>query len=56
MLGKFYYDFDNNDYENGINEILEIIFGIKKEIAPINGKNPFSKTFTNDIMSEGINI
>lgn len=52
MLGKFYYDFDNNDYENGINEILEIIFGIKKEIAPINGKNPFIKTFTNDIMTK----
>lgn len=41
--GKCYIDFDNNEYINVLQELIERIYGTKQKLKPSLGKNPYEK-------------
>jgi hypothetical protein len=43
LRGKFYISFDEGSYDEKVEYLLRIIYGIPRELVPFKGSNPFNK-------------
>lgn len=52
MQGKFYINFDDENYNENIYQVLELVWGVTKEFKPVKGNNPFNKEIVNQRILE----